>query len=116
MAGFAVSVLVGHIFLWLLVEKFLWPYTARQHGFEVRPTSLSGVVGMVERLLYTSALVVGAKEWIGVWLAIKVVARWQTSEDAKKMPGSDNIWLVGTGLSVLFGFIGAWVALGKLPI
>jgi hypothetical protein len=28
---------------------------------------------------------------------------------------SDNIWMIGTCLSVLFGLIGAWIALGHLP-
>jgi hypothetical protein len=28
---------------------------------------------------------------------------------------SDNIWIIGTWLSVLFGALGAWIALGHVP-
>ena len=112
--GFVFSTLGGHFVLWPLIDKFLWPYVSRKHNFRAHKFRLSWLVGIIERGLYTGALIAGAREWIGVWLAVKVVARWQT--EGEKPPDSDNIWLIGTALSVLFGFLGAWIALGTLPI
>jgi hypothetical protein len=112
--GFIFSVIGGHLILWPLMDKVLWPHLGRVRNENKKP--LSGFVGIVERFLYTAALFVGAWQWIGIWLAIKVVARWQstTSDHEKEIPGSDNAWLIGTGLNVLFGYIGAWIVTGKL--
>ena len=74
---------------------------------------LTWLTGMVERGLYTAALILGGFQWIGVWLGIKVIARWQTTE--KRPKGSMDIWLIGSGVSLVFGFIGAWMALGQMP-
>ncbi len=30
-AGFAFSILVGHVVLWVLIEKTLWPYIRKGH-------------------------------------------------------------------------------------
>jgi len=52
--GFAVSMGVGHIFLFWLLEKVLWPFSAKKHGYAPEEkVRLSWFVGVVERLLYT---------------------------------------------------------------
>lgn len=113
--------------MYWFMEKLLWPYTAKKHGFEVDLAALTWVVGLIERFTFTAALIIpGAWQWIGVWLAMKVIVRWQSvpskGEDGgegrlpSKKRDSDNIWLIGTALSVLFGFAGAWIALGHLPL
>jgi len=56
---------------------------------------------------------VGVPEWIAVWLAMKVAVSW-TRWDAGER-ATYNLFLIGNALSVIFGFIGAWIALGKLP-
>ncbi len=113
--GFAVSIVGGHIVLWLLVERVLWPRVKKGYrpGTLFRPNGLTWLTSMVERGLYTAALVLGGFQWVGVWLGIKVIARWQTTEDRPK--GSMDIWLIGSGLSLVFGFIGACIALGHVP-
>lgn len=68
--------------------------------------NFSRLVGIVERLLYTGALLASRQEFIGVWLGIKVIARWQTNPHDEKPIDSDNIWLVGSGLSLLLGYLG----------
>jgi hypothetical protein len=114
--GFSASVIGGEVVLYLLLEKFLWPRAAKRHKFTLSPVHhLSGAVGMVERFLYTSALIVGVKEWVGVWLAVKVIARWQSAAPDKQPEDSNNIWLIGTGLSLWFGFLGACIVLGHAP-
>jgi len=126
--GFVFSVVVGHFLLWLLIEKVLWPCAEKKQTLAEKrkpirqKVHLSWLVGVVERLLYTSALIIGAWQWVGIWLALKVIARWQQSpqndpeiQRAPTILDSSNIWLIGTGLSVLFGFVGAWIALGQIP-
>lgn len=114
--GYLVSTLGGCIVMWFLHEKWVWRLAGKAHGQSLKKVArLSWVVGVVERILYTASLFLGAWPLIGVWLAIKVVARWQSSAETTKGPDSDNIWLIGTALSLMMGFFGAWIALGHLP-
>src|SRR5438477_6140715 len=109
--GFLVSVVVGQLALWLLIEKILWPRICAAHNLPAKRTgSLTWLLGMTERFLYTGALIIGAPQWIGIWLAMKVAIGWRTAQ--KRESPSDNLWLIGTALSVVFGFCGAWIALG----
>jgi hypothetical protein len=123
MAGFTVSVGGGWLVLWLVVSKWLWPYAAKKHGFDYEKLKsyLSYLLGIVERFICTGALLVGGSHgWqvIAVWLVMRVTVRWQktTVEGEKHVRDADNIWLIGTALSVLFGILGAWIAIGKLPL
>ena len=119
-AGFAFSILVGHIVLWLLIEKTLWPYVRKSHPPEPgnHKSRLSWMVGVLERAIYTGALMVPGSgiQLIAGFLAVKVTARWHGSSGPRATADSDNIWIIGTWLSVLFGAAGAWIALGHLPI
>ena len=112
--GFAVSMFGGAIVLWLLIEKMAWPYIKKHQNIAGKhPRSLTLPLGIVERGLYTTALLIGAPSWIAVWLALKVAAqwkRWQSDERA-----SYNVFLIGNAISVAFGILGAWIALGSLP-
>ncbi|MFZ3332621.1 MAG: hypothetical protein WA197_18435 [Candidatus Acidiferrales bacterium] len=110
--GFAISIGGGQIVIWPLMKLLRWYSKAPQHISLKNQRGLSWVTGIVEEGLYTSALIVGAYQWIGIWLAMKVAARWKSEE---KVDSNLHIWLIGSGLSVLFGFLGAWFALGKLP-
>jgi hypothetical protein len=94
----------------LLVADEVQPQSTFPSSHDHPESTFSHIVGRVERFLYTAALLVGGKEFIGVWLAVKVVARWQTNSGDEKPIDSDNVWLIGTGLSVFFGFLGAFVA------
>lgn len=116
LSGFAVSILGGQLVIWPLTEKLLWPRIAKVHGkSDISKPALSWLVGCIERLLYTAALIVGIWQWLGIWLAVKAVARWQNAKSISAEPDTDNIWLIGNALSVLFGYLGAFVALGCIP-
>jgi len=114
--GFVVSVIGGDLVIYPLVQWYLWPQIAKHYG-ETKPKghTFTRSVGWLERVLYTAALLANAWQWIGIWLAVKVAARWRSTAGDSDAP-VDNVWLIGTGLSVLFGFLGAWVALGKFPV
>lgn len=110
-----------------VMDRWLWPHAAKMHGYKWEGAALTWLVGMVERFTFTAALIIpSAWQWIGVWLAMKAIVRWQSVPSTgeaggkEKFPSkqrdSDNIWLIGTALSVVIGFVGAWIALGHLPL
>jgi len=109
--GLSLSMGVGSLAIWYLVEKILWPHA--RPGYKTSPEGLTWLTGIVERGLYTTALVLGAPQWVGIWLVMKAASRWGDSETRER---SQDIWMIGSGLSVLFGFLGAWFALWKLPV
>ena len=71
-------------------------------------------VGIIERTLYVSSLILGHGVFIGFWLALKVAGRWTTPWE--ESTGSKKVWpvtrsayqifLVGSGISVLYAFVG----------
>ncbi len=118
-AGFVFSVVVGHIVLWSLIEKTLWPFVRKNHSPEPdqHKARLSWLVGVLERAIYTAALMVPGSgiQLIAGFLALKVASRWHSSSGPRSTVDSDNIWMIGTCLSVLFGVAGASIALGHFP-
>ncbi len=118
-AGFAFSILVGHLVLWWLIEKTLWPYVRRSHPPEPehQKSRLSWMVGVLERAIYTGAFLLPGTgiQLVAGFLALKVASRWHSSSGPRSTVDSDNIWMIGTCLSVLFGLAGAWIALGHIP-
>ncbi|HEX9201707.1 MAG TPA: hypothetical protein VF865_19270 [Acidobacteriaceae bacterium] len=118
-AGFAFSILAGHIVLWSLIERCLWPYVRKNHPPDPdhHKSRLSWMVGVLERTIYTGALMLPGSgiQLIAGFLAVKVAARWHSSSGSRATADSDNIWIIGTWLSVLFGVVGAWIALGHIP-
>lgn len=119
LAGFVFSVVGGHFLLWWLIERTLWPYVRRHHPPEPdgHKSRLSWVVGVLERGIYTTALLLPGSgiQLIAGFLAVKVAARWHGSSGPRATTDSDNIWIIGTWLSVLFSVAGAWIALGHMP-
>lgn len=85
---------------------------------------LPAIVGMIERVLYVAAILAGAPEFIGVWLAIKVAGGWKGWSETRQYKWSDssgqvcvgevpgrqeyNLFLVGSGLSILFALVAAY--------
>lgn len=105
--GYAVSIVAGAIILWLLIDKFLRPH------FEVTkkvPPALSVALGVVERLLYTTAFLMKAPAFVAVWLAFKVAAKWKEQEAWER--SNYIVFLIGSGLSIAIAFLGAWICVG----
>jgi len=96
-------------------------------GAENLPNATGPVlVGLLEHALYVLALLAGRPEFIGVWLAVKVAGQWirwrgpETSIRAEPLSGeiskhiresqdrgrrTFNLFLFGSGLSVLLAFV-----------
>jgi len=112
-----IAIGVGQLITWLVVQKYLWPKLIREgENVPHLDHSPTEILGLVERLLYMTALMVGASQFVGVWLVVKAAVRWrQVKEDTEYGTGTDIIWLTGTGLNLLTAFVGAWFSLLKLP-
>ena len=111
--GFVVSTLGGAFVLWLLIDMAAWSYLTKKTKTERKYATLTLPLGIVERGLYTTSLIIGAPEWIAVWLAVKVAVTWGRWQGEQR--GTYNLFLIGNALSIAFGLIGAWIALGHLP-
>jgi hypothetical protein len=76
----------------------------------------SSITGIVERGLYTGAMLGGHLEFVGVWLVLKSVAHWDRFKaDFIKVQGirdataKFNGYFVCTGMSIAYGLTGAYV-------
>ena len=112
--GFAFSIVVGHLVLWTLIEKTLWPYVSKNHPPDPdhHKSRLSWLVGVIERTIYTGALMLPGSgiQLIAGFLALKVASRWHSSSGPRSTVDSDNIWMIGTGRKS-FPWTDSWIAL-----
>jgi hypothetical protein len=66
-------------------------------------------IGIIERSLYLTAILIGKPEFIAVWLTLKTVSqskRWSENHFGRAIY---NNFLVGNSLSILFAFAGAGI-------
>ena len=111
--GYFVSTVVGGVLLWIIIDKYLWGYISKEHNIEKKSSATFSVpLGICERLLYTTAFLIGAHQWVGVWLAIKVAVQWHRWSHAQR--GIDNIFLIGNSISILVSVAGASIAVGHI--
>ena|SRR5579884_2003431 len=68
---------------------------------------LSNYVGILERVMYTTSILIGHPEFIGVWLVVKVVQQRPSS--------AHNVFLIGSALSLIWGAGTALLILTFLP-
>ena len=125
--GFFYSAVVGHIFIYLLSKQLHSSVRADPNlSANVNPKVLEfnkkwsrhpQMVGFLERILFTAAILEGRLEFIGFWVILKSVARWKIWADTNQV-GSDwamglhgrlvfNIFLICTAFSIAYAFVGA---------
>lgn len=108
--GLIWTLFFGHFSTSIIVNE-LWKYIQKQEDSE-RPYEYTAIfVGLVERTLYFFAILYGFKEFIGVWLVLKVAGVWRRWEEDKNEKGKSgrvfyNIFLIGSGISLGFAFTG----------
>lgn len=68
-----------------------------------RDMYLVRILGLLERILYTTCIILGEPAGIAAWLAIKVITRWAGEEHRWANISEANIYLVGNLLTVFFG-------------
>jgi len=115
-AGFIFSGIGGYLVVSLLMDKLIWPYLKKKAGAEKDPAPLSAPLGITERLLYTGAFMAGQPAFVAVWLGLKIAVRWRpwgVPGAPPKTRGVYNAFLIGSGASIIFGYLGACIALMK---
>lgn len=103
--GYVITTVGGLIVIGLILE-LLYRIEKEPNNFRL----VGGILGVVDRLLYLTALLGGKPELIAVWLAIKTAPTWAKRKGKNVDPISANVrWaisLIGNGLSILFAVIG----------
>ena len=119
--GYAFSRLVGHWLISRLVPT-LWRVLGWKRNTEAeylffRP-ELPAMVGVLERTLYTTSMLLKQPQFIGLWLALKVAGGWKGWSEPVKTPdgkivlnGRDlfSVFLIGSGFSIAYGITGALI-------
>jgi hypothetical protein len=114
---FVASLGFGQLIGWLAIGKFLWPRLEKKQGkVSHNKDAPTWALALVERTICMTALMVGAWQFIGVWLAVKAAVRWRAiPKDKEYGSGTDIIWLTGTGLNLFLAFLGGCFTLWGFP-
>jgi len=111
--GYFFSILAGHFFV-LRFSRKAWSALEEipKNEIDMPYRWTSSMAGIVDRIIYTSSLLFSAKEFIAVWLAFKIAVqwkRWEDKDDVGKARASFHIFLIGTGLSLMYGVVGGLI-------
>lgn len=114
--GYGVSVGVGAVVIWWFIEKVLRKkYCEKRGENDCGKPSLVWLpisMGILDRILYTTAWIISQEVFIGVWLAVKVARGWKVPEERKATASSVvryNVFLIGNALCVIFGVSGGMI-------
>lgn len=107
--GIFYTLLVGHVTTKIVVSRI-----NSIEPSKIKVDYLVKWVGHVERCLYLVSLIFGKPEFIGVWLALKIVGKWQIPSTEEQGKGDCKLdprrsfqrFLIGNGLSILISVIG----------
>jgi hypothetical protein len=119
-AGYLFAILIGHWATSALMRTAWLGVTARlgstRPGGPTSHPEHPAALGLLERALYLAAWQLGAKAFIGLWLALKAAGNWKRwTEDTSHGTGAIsgptrfNLFLLGAGTSLAFGVGGALI-------
>lgn len=109
--GYLFSMFLGALITWIIIDKLAWPYIKRHHKIDfVKSHSLTIWIGILERFLFTTAVLMGSSAFIPVWIAIKVAPQWDRWKGSERV--TYNVFLLGNMISIIFSLSGAWIAWG----
>lgn len=87
----AFSAIGGTYFIGYVMRR-LWVAFAELPSEEHR--SLAGAIGIVERVMYIAAFLLGRPEFIAVWLVLKGAGEWRRQNtNIKSSPPSSELWV-----------------------
>jgi hypothetical protein len=98
---------------WFLVDWWMKALTNRSEVLKKdkdgrkRDVYLVRILGLLERLIYTTCIVYGKPEGIAAWLAIKVITRWTNEREKEgwETISKSNLYLIGNLLNVFVGVV-----------
>ena len=105
--GYGYSIFAGELVLFLLMPRLYRRLPPESKGASRYNSGTPRRLGIFERVVYTSAWVVGHPEFIAVWLGLKTVQRsFGTTRADKRSLDIFNVYLIGSGFSLAFGVLG----------
>jgi len=117
LVGYSFAAFIGDFFVRHIVTELWKGLGATEKPKDpIRPSALHPqLVGFIERFLYVCAIQMGAPEFIGFWLAVKVGGQWNRwsegtdREGPRNVAGREffNVFLIGNGLSIAYSIVGA---------
>ena len=141
LAGYSYSFFVGGFFIRSTLDELKKKLKFHDYNKdEIKTCSwYARRVGDIEIVIYVTSFLINKPEFIAVWLALKVAGRWHSAKleadsnkyrDQQKLTktlkssnsleekfesiqhnGFCNIFTIGTGLSIAYGFIGSKIIL-----
>lgn len=102
--GYGVATGGGLAILWPTMNR-LFKTLEDEREAALRAHRFSACVGVIERCIYVTAIVAKTPELIAVWLVLKTATEWK--RDPVRGFENFNIYLIGNGLSLLFGLLGS---------
>ena len=103
--GYFVSLVVGHC----VIKCKLMCLKEKLPGVDVGG-KLGGELGVLERFIFTSCWLLNAKSFIPWWFGFKAAGNWRSWKETRENQGGINYFLIGNGLSLVFGVAGALIA------
>jgi hypothetical protein len=128
--GYSISIGVGGVVIYY-ISKSARKITETDKDFSSGSEYIWAtiIMGCIERFIYTTSIVFGVKEFIPAWLVVKVASQWSKWDGTKdksintindgsfKGRGMYQMYLVGSGLSVIYGALGGqtiiWISNGN---
>jgi len=121
--GYIFSVVIGH-FMIRYSSDIMWKSVGWQglSDKEFRPDVWQPrLIGIIERVLYLTALILDQGIFIGFWLAIRVATQWKRWEDHRtpdnRLVHGRSIFhnfILGSGLSILYAAVGYGIILWSI--
>jgi hypothetical protein len=125
--GYFYSVFVGGLIIYFIVDV-AWKVFETHKESEIRKKFNYATIlsGCIDRIIYTTSIVFCSKEFIAVWIGIRVISHWSKWDginingeiapqpkdgEIEKYKGRARyqIFLAGNGLSIMFGVLGGQI-------
>ena len=98
LVGYVLGLFGGHLIVSRIVNsnwrKFL-PKLKQHHPLPM-------IIGYLDRFIYITSILVGAEEFVAVWLVLKMAGEWNQDNDSQDRP-LYHLFLLGNGLNVVIG-------------
>lgn len=110
--GYFVSIVIGHYITKLIID-YLWEDSEIKGK---RNSKLPAILGLLERLFYTTSFLLNQFTLIAVILGLKALGEWKNPVENQVVQRHQvQIFLIGTLISLLFGLAGGIIIVFLRP-